>query len=101
MSELRQKAFKGVIWASLEKFGLQIVSFVVSMVLARLLTPEDYGTVALMSIFMTIASLMVSGGFGAALIQKKNVTELDYNSVFYLCLICYRLFLLRKRRPLI
>ncbi len=84
MSELRQKVFKGVIWASLEKFGLQIVSFVVSMVLSRLLTPEDYGTVALMSIFLAVAGLLVDGGFGAALIQKKNATEMDYNSVFYL-----------------
>lgn len=84
MSELRQKVAKGAVWAMLEKLGLQLVSFGVTLVLARLLTPTDYGTVALLSIFLGIAGSLSDCGFGQALVQKKEATELDFNSVFYL-----------------
>lgn len=83
-SSLKSKVAKGSIWILLEKLSGQAVHFVVGMILARLLTPDDYGTVALTGIFFTVASTLVDGGFGGALIQKKNADELDYNSVFYL-----------------
>ena len=86
MSEqsLKSKVAKGAVWTILEKLSTQAVSFVVAMVLARLLTPEAYGTVALTGIFFAVAGALVDGGFGNALIQKKDADELDYNSVFYL-----------------
>lgn len=84
MSDLKQKVAKGAVWTLMEKISCQAVSFVVSMVLARLLTPTDYGTVALTSIFFAVAGVLVDGGFGNALIQKKNADDLDFNSVFYL-----------------
>lgn len=84
MTGLRQKVVRGAFWTLLEKFSCQGVSFVVSMVLARLLTPDDYGTVALMAIFFAVANVLVDGGFGGALIQKKDADDLDFNSVFYL-----------------
>ncbi len=65
---------------------MQMMGFVVSMVLARLLTPADYGTIALLTIFIAIASCLADSGFGTALVQKKDATELDFNSVFYLSL---------------
>ena len=68
----------------LEKFGVQQAQFVVTLVLARLLTPNDYGTVALLSVFIAIANVFVDCGFGKALVQKKNATQTDYNTVFYL-----------------
>lgn len=68
----------------MEKLSAQVVGFVVSMVLARLLTPNDYGTVALTAIFFAVAGVLVDGGFGNALIQKKDADDLDFNSVFYL-----------------
>ena len=68
----------------MEKLSTQAVQFVVGMVLARLLTPNDYGTVALTGIFFAVAGVLVDGGFGGALIQKKDADDLDYNSVFYL-----------------
>ena len=68
----------------MEKMSTQVVHFVVSMVLARLLTPNDYGTVALTAIFFAVANVLVDSGFGNALIQKKDVDDLDFNSVFYL-----------------
>lgn len=70
----------------MEKLSTQIVGFVVSMVLARLLTPNDYGTVALTAIFFAVANVLVDGGFGNALILKKDADDLDFNSVFYLSL---------------
>lgn len=81
---LKSKVVKGALWSLMEKFGVQVVGFGVTLVLARLLTPEDYGTVALLSIFTAIAGTLVDSGFATALIQKKDVTELDYNSVFFL-----------------
>lgn len=87
MSSLKQKVVKGVFWALLERLGVQGVGFIVSMVLARLLSPSDYGTIALLSIFIAIAGCLADSGFGTALVQKKEVTELDFNSVFYLSLV--------------
>ncbi len=87
MGKLTDKVAKGVFWVLLEKFGVQAVHFVVTLVLARLLTPDDYGTVALLSIFISIFNLFVDCGLGKALVQKKNATQTDYNSVFYLSLV--------------
>ncbi len=81
---LKSKVVKGAVWTLLEKLSGQIVQFVVGMILARLLTPDDYGTVALMGIFFAVAGVLVDGGFGGALIQKKDADDLDFNSVFYL-----------------
>ena len=86
-SSLKSKVAKGAVWTLLEKLSTQVVGFVVSMVLARLLTPNDYGTVALTGIFFAVAGVLVDGGFGSALIQKKDADELDFNSVFYLNLV--------------
>ena len=86
MSELKQKVVKGTFWVLMERFSTQVVTFVVGIVLARLLSPTDYGTVALLTIFTAIAGVLADSGFGNALIQKKDATELDFNSVFYLSL---------------
>ena len=83
MSDLKQKVAKGAAWTLCEKLSCQAVHFVVGMILARLLTPTDYGTVALTGIFFVIAGSLVNCGFGSALIQKKDADQLDYNSVFY------------------
>lgn len=83
---LKQKVVKGFAWALLERFSTQGVSFVVSLVLARLLTPADYGTIALLTIFIAISGVLADSGFGQALIQKKEATETDFNSVFWLSL---------------
>lgn len=81
---LRQKVVNGAIWTLLENISCQMVGFIVGMVLARLLTPEDYGTVALTGIFFAVAGVLVDSGFGGALVQKKDADDLDFNSVFYL-----------------
>ena len=86
MSNLKQKVVRGTVWALMERFSTQIVSFAVGVVLARLLTPTDYGTVALLEIFVALAGVLADSGFGVALIQKKDATEEDFNSVFYFSL---------------
>lgn len=81
---LKEKVAKGAVWTLAEKVSCQAVSFIVGMILARLLTPTDYGTVALTVVFFAVANVLVDGGFGNALIQKKDADDLDFNSVFYL-----------------
>ena len=81
---LKSKVAKGSVWVLLEKMSGQAGHFVVGMILARLLTPNDYGTVALYAIFFAVANVLIDGGFGGALIQKKDADDLDFNSVFYL-----------------
>ena len=81
---LKNKVAKGAVWTLMEKLSTQAVGFVVAMVLARLLTPNDYGTIALTTIFFAVANVLVDGGFGNALIQKRDADDLDFNSVFYL-----------------
>lgn len=71
------------IWRFLERSGAHLVTFIVSIVLARLLDPVAYGTVALVTVFTTILQVFVDSGFGNALIQKKDADDLDFSSVFY------------------
>lgn len=80
---LTQKTFSGLIWKFAERIGAQVVSTVVSIILARLLMPEDYGIVSLVTIFITLCNVFVVSGFGSALIQKKDADEVDFSSVFY------------------
>lgn len=72
-----------LIWRFAERCGAQGVAFVVSLVLARLLSPEDYGTIALVTVFITILQVFVDSGLGNALIQKKDADDVDFSSVFY------------------
>ena len=87
------KVAENFVWRFAERCGAQIVTFVVSIVLARLLAPEDYGIIALVTIFTTILQVFVDSGLGTALIQKKEVDDLDFSSVFYfnflVCIILY------------
>lgn len=85
-SNLRIKIFSSLIWKFLERGGTQGIQFILQMVLARLLTPKDYGTVALITIFIAISTVFVQSGFNTALIQKKDIDEEDISSVFYVSL---------------
>ena len=71
------------VWKYFERLGTQLVQFVLQIILARLLMPSDYGLVAIISIFILIAEVLVQSGLNAALIQKKNVDTLDINTVFW------------------
>ena len=80
---LKTKAVSGMVWTAIQKYSTMGISFVSGIILARLLTPYDYGCIGMLAIFMTIASTFVDGGFASALIQKKRPTQDDYSTVFY------------------
>ena len=80
---LRKKARSAVFWSGLDIFARQGIGFAITIILARLLVPEDFGTIALLSLFMGIAHLFVSAGFSAALIQKQDTTHTDESTVFW------------------
>lgn len=73
---------KGIIWSFVERFSSQGIGFIVSVVIARLVAPEMYGLIALITVFLSFAQVFIDSGFGNALIQRQNRTEEDYNTVF-------------------
>lgn len=80
---IKNQAVRGVMWNAMERFSSQGIQFVLTIVIARILSPSDYGLIAMLGIFMAIAQTIIDSGFGNALIQKKNRTEADYNTMFY------------------
>ena len=93
MDNGRQKVISNLIWRFMERCGSQVISFVVSVVLARLLAPELYGSIALVTVITSVLQVFVDSGMANALIQKKDTDDLDYSSVFYFnlvfCLLLY------------
>lgn len=93
MGELKEKTLSGVKWNAIGRFSTQGVSFVISVLLARILSPSDYGVIGMIGIFMAIAQTFIDSGFGSALIRKKDCTETDYSTAFYFNIIvgvvCY------------
>lgn len=81
------KIVSGMIWRFSEKITAQLVSFIVSIVLARLLMPKDYGLVAIVNIFIIIAEIFVTSGLGTSLIQKKDADDIDFSTMFWCNLI--------------
>lgn len=83
-------------WKFFEKMGTQGANFIVTLILARILSPDDYGSIAIVMVFISIATVFVQGGFNTALIQKKDADDLDFSSVFFFSLavsiIIYLLF---------
>ena len=80
---LKQKAASGMVWTALQKYSTMFIQFISGIILARLLTPYDYGCIGMLSIFMVLAENFIDGGFGSALIQKKCPTQEDYSTIFY------------------
>lgn len=90
---IKNEVISSLIWKFLERIGTQGVQFIVSIILARLLLPSDYGVVSMILVFTAIANVFIQTGFSTSLIQKKDSDELDFSSVFYISLliasICY------------
>ena len=93
ISNKSNKLISNLFWRFLERCGAQGIAFIVSLVLARILDPALYGTIALVTVFITIMQVFVDSGMGNALIQKKDADELDFSTVFYfnitVCVILY------------
>lgn len=84
MSEsLKSKMIKGFIWSAIERFSVQGIQFLLTIIIARLVSPSDYGLIAMLSIFLAIAQTFIDSGFSNALIQKQDRTETDFSTVFY------------------
>lgn len=74
---------KSFIWKLIERFSTQLIQFAITIVLARLLLPEQYGIIALITIFIQICDVIIDGGLNTALIQKKNADNLDFSTIFF------------------
>lgn len=97
--QLKDKAVTGVIWTFIQRFMGIFIQFISNIVLARLLTPDDYGCIGMLTIFVLLSATIIDGGFSSALIQKKRPTQEDYSTIFlwnlglsiviYLILFCF------------
>lgn len=81
------KVINNLAWKLMERGGVQGIQFIVQIVLARVLSPDDYGIISLITIFIALSNVFIQSGFNTALIQKKNADEEDFSSVFYLSLL--------------
>lgn len=80
---LKQKAVSSMIWTAIQRYSMMLISFIADLILARLLTPYDFGCIGMLAIFMVVAETLIDGGFGSALIQRKNPTQADYSTIFF------------------
>lgn len=79
---LKNRTIKGTFWSALDNITNYAVGFVISIILARLLSPDDYGLIGIIAIFTTICNTIINAGFSNALIRKKDASDEDYNTVF-------------------
>ncbi|WP_129594609.1 lipopolysaccharide biosynthesis protein [Seramator thermalis] len=84
---LKEEALRGIVWSFAQQFGTQIISFIVSLVLARILMPSDFGTIAVFGVFMNIGSVLIDGGLTNSLIRTQHPDDADFSTVFYFNLV--------------
>lgn len=94
MASLKDKTINGVLWSAIDSFSAQGITFLVGIVLARLLSPKDFGLIGMLTIFIAISESFINSGFASALIRKKHCTQTDYSTVFTYNLIVGVLFFL-------
>ena len=82
-NSLTKKTVSGAMWSGIHKFAIMALSFISGIVLARLLTPSDYGVIGMLTIFLAVSNTFIDAGFGSALIQKKHPTDIDYSTILY------------------
>jgi len=83
MSNIKQKTINSMAWSVSERIGLQVIHILISIILARLLDPSQFGLIGMLAIFTSVAQSVLDSGFGSALIQKKDATQTDSSSIFY------------------
>lgn len=84
---LKTKTIKSMLWSAFQRFGVLILSFITNIVLARYLSPSDFGAIGMLTVFISLSETFIDSGLGAALIQKTNPTDMDYSTVFWVNLI--------------
>ena len=80
---IKQKTVRGILWNSIEKFLVKGSSFIISIILARILSPSDYGLIGMLAVFISLSNVFIESGLSKALIQKQNCTDTDYSTAFY------------------
>ena len=81
--KLKEKTIGALKWTTIDKIGQQIMQFVIGVILARLLTPEEFGLIGVLLIFNALSTVLIDGGFGQALVRKQNATIADFSTIFY------------------
>lgn len=81
-TSLKSTATNGIIWSAVDKFAVQIGQFVVSIILARILMPADFGLIGMLSIFISFSQIFIESGLGVGLIQRQNRTDIDFSTLF-------------------
>lgn len=94
MQEFKSKISNGFLWSSIERFTIQGIQFIVGLIIARILSPNDYGLMGMVIVFLAISQVFIDSGFASALIQKKDRNETDYSTVFYFNIVLGVLFYL-------
>lgn len=82
VKDLKKRAVNGLVWSFIDNFAVQASQFAIGIVLARLLTPSDFGLIGMITVFISLSQWFVSSGFGQALIRKKNANQADYSTIF-------------------
>lgn len=83
MDSIKSKTITGFLWSFVESAGVQLMRFLFGIILARLLFPEQFGLIGMLSIFMAVAQSILDSGFGAALVQKENASRIDFSTIFF------------------
>ena len=83
LKNIRKQTLLGIAWSAIERFSLQGVQFLVTLVMARFLLPSDYGMIGMLTIFLQLSQILIDSGFANALIRDKERTETDFSTIFY------------------
>ena len=89
---LKQKTVSGLLWSFIDSIAGQGITFVVGIILARLLSPKEFGLIGMLAIFIAISQSFIDSGFRQALIRKQNCSQADYSTVFYFNIVVSILF---------
>ncbi|TSJ43076.1 lipopolysaccharide biosynthesis protein [Mucilaginibacter corticis] len=93
VSSLGSSMFKGAIWSTIERLSVQLVQFIIGIIISRILSPSEYGTIGLLAVFIAFFTVLIDSGFTKALIQKQNRTETDLSTIFFfnilISVVCY------------
>ena len=92
---LKRKSIIGTLWSFIETFSLKLIQFIINVIMARLLMPEDYGVITIVYTLIVISQVFIDGGFATTLIQDKHKSEKDYSTIFtfnvFVSILCYLL----------
>ena len=80
---LKQKTVSGLVWSFIDTIAGQGITFIVGIILARILTPREFGLIGMITIFIAVSESFINSGFSNALIRKKDCTQADYSTVFF------------------